>query len=190
MNLSLWLQRSARACPDRPALMLGMDVVADYHGFYARAASFAGWLREQGIEPGARVALLMKNCPEYLIVMFGTWIAGAAVVPINSKLHPKEVAVIIEDSGAVLTCVTPGMDTGVPGDATLDVQSPAFHAACQGPQAPVESVGPEGLAWLFYTSGTTGKPKGVMLTHGMLTSMALCFGVDVDELCWILGDAA
>ncbi|MCA8869151.1 MAG: AMP-binding protein [Rhodobacteraceae bacterium] len=182
MNLALWLERSSRRFAARPALMSGMEVLADYAGFYARAAGFAGWLRGQGIEPGARVALLMKNCPEYLIAMFGTWIAGAVVVPINAKLHPREVAVIVNDCGAQLACVTNGMDTGVAGLPEIDAQSPAFVAACTGPTLPVTSLGAEALAWLFYTSGTTGRPKGVMLSHGMLTSMALCYGVDVDPV--------
>ena len=72
-------------------------MVADYATFAARTARLAGGLRDRlGIGPGRRVALVMPNCTEYLELMYAAWFAGAAVVPVNSKLHPREAAWIIE----------------------------------------------------------------------------------------------
>ncbi len=89
MNLALWLYRTAQVMGDAPALVLGDRVVADYRTFAARAASLARALAERGVSPGDRVALFMKNCPDYLIVFNAVWTAGAVVVPINAKLHPQ-----------------------------------------------------------------------------------------------------
>ena len=92
MNLALWLQRAAQTGPTRPALFNGFELVADYAAFFNRAACLAGWLRAQGVTADDRVGLFMKNQPDYLVALFGCWIAGAAVVPINAKLHGKEAA--------------------------------------------------------------------------------------------------
>ena len=71
MNLGHWLVRTAQGAPDRPALFLGRDQVADYRGFHRPAGQVAAWLRTQGIGPGDRVAIFMKNCPDFLIVKYG-----------------------------------------------------------------------------------------------------------------------
>ena len=80
--------------------MLGADVVADYATFHARAAGLAAALRAEGTGPGDRIAIFATNCPDYLVALFGIWTAGAVAVPINAKLHPKEAAFILVDSGA------------------------------------------------------------------------------------------
>ena len=187
MNIALWLERTATAAPDAPALLLGDRQVADYAAFHRRATGLAGWLRAEGIAPGDRVAVLMRNCPEYLVVLHAIWIAGAAAVPINAKLHPAEAGWIVEDSGARLVVVTPGLsaDASVP---TLDAAAPDFAAACDGPSLGCAARDAAELAWLFYTSGTTGRPKGVRITHGMLAAMSLSYLADVDEVR--AGDAA
>ena len=182
MNIAHWLSRAASRWPDGPALFVGTEVVADYAGFYRRAAGFAAWLTQNGITPGDRVALFMKNGSDYLIALFGIWIAGAAAVPINAKLHPKEANWIIEDSGAEIVLVTPGLENGLQSSRILDVTSDTFTDACGTTPFPTHDCGPEDMAWLFYTSGTTGRPKGVMITHGMLTTMSLCYLSDVDEV--------
>ena len=107
MNPAEWLVRSAQRTPNAPALLRGDTVVADYDGFRARAAAMAGALTTQyEITPGDRVAIFMSNRTEYLEVMYGAWFAGATVVPINAKLHPKEAACIIEDADASLVFVS------------------------------------------------------------------------------------
>ena len=182
MNISYWLARVAQVSPDRPAMYLGTDLIEDYAGFHAKAAAVAGWLAAMGIGPGDRVALFMKNVPDYLIVQYGAWYAGAAVVPINAKLHGREAAWIIGDSGTRLTFASPGMvedlsEARATGEIVdIGTSMKAIYAA---DPIPPQDRSPDDLAWLFYTSGTTGRPKGVMITHRMLISMALCYEVQV-----------
>ena len=106
MNLGSWLARQAQVYGDRPALFLGEKLVADYGTFHDRAARLAGWLGALGVAPGDRVALFMKNCPDYLIALYAVWYAGAAAVPINAKLHGREAAFILENSDAALAFTT------------------------------------------------------------------------------------
>lgn len=188
MNIAHWLDRAATRTPEAPALQLGLDVVADYGSFRRSAAGFARWIAQKGIAPGDRVALFMKNCPEYLIALFGVWMAGAVVVPINAKLHAKEASWIIGNSGASLVLVTPGLEAGLEGAGILDIKSEEFGQACAMPPLTTQDRSADDLAWLFYTSGTTGRPKGVIMTHGMLATMSLCYLCDVDEVR--SGDAA
>ncbi|MEO9778769.1 MAG: AMP-binding protein [Sedimentitalea sp.] len=187
MNLGNWLSRQAQAHPDRPALFLGNEHVADYGGFHVRAARVAGWLQAQGIVPGDRVAMFMKNCPDYLIVQFGIWYAGAVAVPINAKLHGREAAYILQDSGASLVVATSAL-----ADSLTDAQVACRVVVAGGVDYgqvfeadPVETPvwrSADDLAWLFYTSGTTGRPKGVMITHRMLIAVSLAYSVDVDTV--------
>jgi len=187
MNLAEWLHRTAQVHPKRAALFLGSECMATYGGFRSRAMAVAGALAARGIGPGDRVALFMKNVPDYLIAEYAVWYLGAAVVPVNAKLHGREAAWIVEDAGAKLSFASPDLAealeaAGVPG-ALVRVPSAEFDAmqAAAPVAAPVHR-GADDLAWLFYTSGTTGKPKGVIITHGMLTAMSLCYFVDADEV--------
>lgn len=185
MNISFWLQRAAQVSPDRPAIYLGEHLVEDYASFHAKATAVAGWLTAKGISPGDRVALFMKNVPDYLIVQYGAWYAGAAVVPINAKLHGREAAWIIGDSGAALTFASPGMAGDLRhADAKGEIVDigQGMDAIYATAPIPPQERSPDDLAWLFYTSGTTGRPKGVMITHRMLISMALCYEVDADAV--------
>lgn len=177
MNLGHWLERMAAAEGARPALFRGADQVADYAAFGTRAARVAGWLVAQGVAPGDRVALYRLNDPEWLILFYGIWYAGAVAVPINAKLHGREAAWIIGDAEVSVTFAAGAQAQGLraAGVACVDRVSggPLF--------GPVERVGDD-LAWLFYTSGTTGRPKGVMITHAMLQAMALSYFADVDQV--------
>ncbi len=187
MNIAVWLARMAAAEGARPALFLGQDMVADYAEFHAKAASLAGWLRSQGIVPGDRVGIFMQNCPDYLIAFYGIWYAGAAAVPINAKLHGKEAEFILENSGAELVFTSPGLTEAVQRTEAavrcVDITGPEYADALQAdPVAETAPRLPEDLAWLFYTSGTTGRPKGVMITHRMLMTMAIAYFADVDQV--------
>ena len=180
MNIAHWLARSARIAPDSPALMRGGDVVETYGGFHARAGALAGSLTRIGIAPGDRVAIFAGNCPEYLIALYGIWTAGAAAVPINAKLHPNEADFILDNSGARHLFAGRGMEVG---DLPVTILgSAAFDAMTTGTPAAITDRDPGDLAWLFYTSGTTGRPKGVQITHGMLAATSLCYPVDVDPV--------
>ncbi|WP_323785905.1 class I adenylate-forming enzyme family protein [Thalassovita sp.] len=187
MNIACWLERIAQIHPNRPALHLGRDCVSDYGDFHRKALQVAGWLRDKGIEPGDRVALFMKNCPDYLIAQYGAWYAGAAVVPINAKLHGREAAWIIENAAAKLSFTSPGLtealaQAGAAGK-TVDIGSSAYAGIFQtDPTGTPEPRDPADLAWLFYTSGTTGRPKGVVIDHRMLMTMSLSYLADVDPV--------
>lgn len=186
MNLAEWLVRTARRQPDAPALLSGEDLVATYAGFAAGAARIGAFLRTRHqVEPGDRVAVFMKNSPVYLEVLYGIWFCGAAAVPINAKLHPREAAFIAEDSGAKVVFVS-GYDelSGLlPATCMIhDLASGPAHDAEIDALAAPEPRAPGDLAWLFYTSGTTGKPKGVMLTNANLHAMTYAYFVDVDDV--------
>lgn len=191
MTPAEWLRRAAAHRPEAPALMLGTQVVADYAGWAATAAHIAGALRARGIAKGDRVALSMPNSIAYLEAFFGIWWAGAVAVPINAKLHPQETAWIIQNAGAKL--VLTDAPSQAPLSAALTAQgtsadviaapSAAYDALTRHSPLPrPKPMGPDDLAWLFYTSGTTGRPKGVQITCGALTAMALAYGMDVDAV--------
>ena len=107
MNPALWLQRSGTLHPERPALFVGERQVADYREFSADAAAIANGLQSgYAIKKGDRIAVFAKNCTQYLEALYGIWWAGAVAVPINAKLHAKETAWIMENSGAKLCLST------------------------------------------------------------------------------------
>ncbi len=184
MNLAHLLTRASSIWPDHRAICSGTDLHATYRQFADRAARIGGSLRnEYGLQKGERVGIIMKNRPEYLEALYGIWFAGLAAVPINAKLHEREFAYILENSGARVCFVADDVDANVsnalqkivtPGPAWLKMQG----ATPIG----VVDVNKDDLAWLFYTSGTTGTPKGAMLSHGNLKQMLLAFFVDVEQL--------
>ena len=185
MNIAGWLAQTARADPSRPALFHGTEQVATYGAFHERAIALAGALAARGVQPGAHVALFMTNTPEVLIVLHGIWSAGAVAVPINAKLHAREAAFILAHSESVLVFATPLQadalrEVGVSMEILTPDTAPYVDLFAQTPLAAPVPRAPSDLAWLFYTSGTTGQPKGVMITHGMLLSMSLCYPIDVD----------
>ncbi|MEP1522602.1 AMP-binding protein [Ascidiaceihabitans sp.] len=182
MNLGLWLARMAQKSAAAPALFLGETLVARYDQFHDAAACFGGWLKEQGVRPGDRVAVFMPNVPQYLIALYGIWYAGAVAVPINAKLHGQEAAYILDHSDCALA-ICAAAQTGVLQKVQTAV--PVIDVTKQVPQGEaidVVSRNRDDLAWLFYTSGTTGRPKGVQITHGMLMAMAYAYQSDVDQV--------
>ena len=189
MNLAEWLTRTARMSPNAPALLLGNAVVADYSEFAGRAAQLAGaFIERLGIRPGDRVAIILPNRVEYLELLYATWFAGAAVVPINCKLHAREAAWIIEDAEAKAIFLSDEAATEIApllagSGKAISVNSKDFAELRRANPLtwPVRRERDD-LAWLFYTSGTTGKPKGVMISNGNLHAMTFSYFVDVDEV--------
>ncbi|WP_439109932.1 class I adenylate-forming enzyme family protein [Lentibacter sp.] len=187
MNIAEYLRRTAVLSPERAALFLGETCVATYGAFLHQAGQVAAFLQSAGVAEGAPVAIFMNNVPEYLVVQYGIWMAGAVAVPINAKLHGREAAWIIDNAEAEIVFTSPSLTEALEevGCAArlVDVTTPEYGAILTGASL-TEPMAREGddLAWLFYTSGTTGRPKGVMITHKMLRSMALCYFVDADQV--------
>ena len=194
MNIALLLARAARAHPHAPALAHGTRVIADYATLHQHAARLAGGLRSLGLQPGDRIALVMRNHPAYLELFLAAWHAGLVAVPVNSKLHPKELAYIFEncgapvvfasantlsacEQGAAIAAAASGM-----GRQVIGVESNAFVQLGAGVPVAMQVRHDDDLAWLFYTSGTTGRPKGVMLSHGNLMAMTLNYFTNLDSI--------
>ena len=184
MNLAHLLTRASCIWPDKRAICYGVDVHANYRQFAGRAASIGGaLLAEYGLQKGDRVGIIMKNRPEDLEALYGIWFAGLAAVPINAKLHQREFAYILEDSGAGVCFVSQDLSANV-SDSIRKIVTPGEQWLGMLEAEPIEviEVDKGDLAWLFYTSGTTGQPKGAMLSHGNLRQMLLAFFVDVEQL--------
>ncbi|MFX0540866.1 class I adenylate-forming enzyme family protein [Roseovarius sp. S4756] len=192
MNLATWLHQTGLLRSSAPAIRFGETVCADYGQFAFRSWAVGQHLKDQyGIRNGDRVALFAKNCAEYLEMLYGVLWIGAIIVPINNKLHPREAAWIIEDSEAKLAITETGEIYTSPLDLNVEclevgIRAPEFQnsaqaAAASDYAAPVE-MADDDVAWLFYTSGTTGRPKGVMATHKNLRMMATSYALDVDTV--------
>jgi long-chain acyl-CoA synthetase len=188
MNLALWLERTGQAFPDRPALALGPSVVAG-HGLLARdVARRAAGLGALGLQPGDRVAIIATNLPAYVEALFGIWHAGLAAVPVNAKLHGREIGWILENSGTRVALVSADLETAVASHAPASLErlivfgSPDWNRLAQADAMPVVARARDDMAWLFYTSGTTGKPKGAMLSHGNLAAASFSYALEVDPI--------
>lgn len=190
MNLARQLVQTALSRPNSPAIACGSRALFDYRALAQRVGRLAASLRTRlKLASGDRIALAMTNVPQYVEVLYATWYAGLVAVPINAKLHPREIVYILENSGARVCFATSDHATalgGAPLPASLErlveVPSQEFHALAQAEPEPIAERAPDDVAWLFYTSGTTGRPKGVMLTHRNLTTLALCYLADVDTI--------
>jgi long-chain acyl-CoA synthetase len=190
-NVAGLLVRTARCWPRLPAVACGDRALLDYAALASAAARLAGAFEAAGLAPGDRVALVARNVPAYVATLFGCWWAGLVAVPVNAKLHPRELAFVLADSGARWVFAD---DAGV-GEATLagDTGSAPARVIAFGsaeharllraaPRAAPSPRGADDPAWLFYTSGTTGRPKGVVITHGNLRAMSQCFLSDVEAI--------
>ena len=187
MNIAAWLQRSGLSHPHLPAAALGTRVVANYGELAARARRLAGALRARLTRaPGDRVALVAKNSPAYLELLYGIWHAGCAAVPANAKLHGAELGYILEHSGARVCFASPGLDAEIAPHAPkslehlITIGSAEYERLFTADAVELAPRAADDLAWLFYTSGTTGRPKGAMLTHRNLIEASLAYGAEVD----------
>ncbi|CUH84137.1 class I adenylate-forming enzyme family protein [Thalassovita mediterranea] len=187
MNPAEWLARTARRDADRPALLHGEVITHTYSQFHTAAARLGAGLLSRGIGKGDRIAVFMSNRIDYLIALYGIWFTGAAAVPINAKLHPKEADWIIENADCALTLSDDARSADLTRPAiSVDGTEWADLIAMPPMPRPVDMDSSD-MAWLFYTSGTTGKPKGVIITCGNIASMVSCYFIDVDDV--LEGDA-
>ncbi len=189
MNLAHILMRSAQRLPGQPAVIERDRVEHTYAVLAQRTLALAGALRDRfSLQPGAAVALVMRNSAAYVELLYACWAAGVTAVPVNVKLHPKEIAFILDDARAQLCFVTDDVDSTAietaraAGKTTyIDVDRREYRTLAHAAPQPVADVDADDVAWLFYTSGTTGQPKGVMLTHRNLLAMSLNYLADVDH---------
>ncbi|MEO8752648.1 MAG: AMP-binding protein [Casimicrobiaceae bacterium] len=186
-NLATLLVRTARNWPHLPAVAVGARLLHDYAALCRRAAGLAAGLQAAGVQRGDRVALVARNTPQYIETLFACWWAGAIAVPVNAKLHVKELAFVLADSGTRVALVDEAWQAAL-ADADAPERVIALGAAeyerlvTHTPLGDPLAVSADDPAWLFYTSGTTGRPKGVEITHGNLLAMAQCFLADVEAI--------
>lgn len=191
MNLSMSLRAIARAHAAHTAITWDSGHLT-YGAFEQQAGRIAGALRKRhGLMPGQRVALAMTNCGEFYPALFGIWRAGLTAVPINAKLHPRELAWILTNSDAKRVIATPDIADKMseyPGEAWPEVivtGSADFRALTDHDDADAiaeVTSAPADEAWLFYTSGTTGRPKAAVLSHRNLYAMMAAYYADIDFL--------
>jgi len=177
LNLGTILSASTEQAPENVALRIE-DQAFSYAQLHRAAAGIAAGLRERGIQPGDKVALLVPNVPEFTMGYFGILYAGATVVPINVLAAAPEVAYFLKDSESRLLIVHPlfegpgragAGESDVPvivagGEGAESLAGLAAHAPLDGPHP----TGADTTAVILYTSGTTGHPKGAELTHSNL----------------------
>ncbi len=190
MNIASFLTKSATTWADRPALAMGTEVIQTYADHGRDVAKLAGGLKNSlNLNAGDRVGIAMKNCPAYSTVLFAAWHAGLAAVPMNAKLHAREFNYILEDAGITVCFVTADLEPVI-GEAAaalknlqiIDVDGEGYADLLSSEPIAMVNTEPDDLAWLFYTSGTTGRPKGAMLSHRNLLMMTNSYYGDVDPV--------
>ncbi len=208
LGIGSWLQRRSPKSGTKTAVIAGTRELS-YADLGQRAARLANALRDRGVRKGDRVAYLGENDPSFLETLFAAGLLGAVFVPLNTRLAPPEIQFQLQDSGAVVlvhaatlaglaergavstavrdrfVVVDGGTDgsTDRPGaGAGHGAAAEAFEdvLAAGSPLAPDVPVGLDDGAMILYTSGTTGSPKGALLTHGNITWNCINVLVDFD----------
>jgi long-chain acyl-CoA synthetase len=150
------LRRSVDKSPNAEAIVEVRGARLAYRDLWDRSARTAGGLRALGIQPGDRVAIRLGNSADWCVAFFAIQMAGAVAVPVNTRFTDSEVKYVVEDSGSGYVFL--------PGQPLP-----------QGESLVVEDLEQEEVAAIFYTSGTTGFPKGAMITHeGFLSNIETC----------------
>ncbi len=193
MNLSMLLTKSARTYPDKTAIIYGLKKLS-FKKFNARCNQLANALTQLGLKPKDNVAVLQYNYPQTYESIFACFKAGLGVVPINFRLHPKEFSFIINHSNARAVILSSEFNESILNsvelipkvrhlitlsDANRELLDYETLLSAESDIFPDKDVQPDDLAWLFYTSGTTGMPKGATLTHRNLIAMTMNFYADI-----------
>ncbi|MBB5499359.1 class I adenylate-forming enzyme family protein [Paraburkholderia sp. MM5384-R2] len=179
-NLADILVHCAPHFTDHPVLLFKGEPVA-FHDFTQDVARLATGLADKGAAPGTRVVLLAYNRPEWLVSFFAILQTGATVVPVNPGLAAREVQGIVEHCEPVLAIVQAELTALLDGESVqrcvLGEDGSSWHQLLRSSEPLVRRVEtrPDDTALIFYTSGTTGKPKGVMLSHGAMLSDVTMF---------------
>lgn len=200
MNVAHFLLSGAKQAGDGDAIVFG-DSVTGYPELVDRVGKIASGLAGLGLRRGDRVALLLPNRPELVETLWACFWGGFVAVPLNWHLHPDEVSYVIENCGAAAVLVADetlaatrafpahvrvlraGADDVLPAGA--DDKAPTglpFASVLAEEPAEMADVEEDEPAWLFYTSGTTGKPKGATLSHANLAAMIEAYYTDLDAV--------
>jgi long-chain acyl-CoA synthetase len=195
MNSYAFLQKAALLRPEQPAMVHGAEVIS-YREFRERTLAIGGNLLALGLKPGDRVAFCLANSPRILETIYACFAAGLIVVPINARLHPREIAYIVSNSGSRALIHGPEYNEGIMehrADFTgLERRICTQEASGTSPfnallrteaslKGPVE-VSATDPCWLFYTSGTTGKPKGATWTHRTVRVVVMNYLADIHNI--------
>ncbi|WP_154676223.1 acyl-CoA synthetase [Amycolatopsis benzoatilytica] len=189
VNVGRLLTGIARQFPGRTAIRSG-DRTITYGEFNQRVDSLARGLSEIGLAVGDRVVIWSHNCPEFLETMFACWKTGLAVVPMNARLTPDEVNFHVRDCAARALVYGAGFGEGareIEVEHRIGIGSDediGYETLADSPAAdePVRDFPEETPAWIFYTSGTTGKPKGAVLTHRNLAFVVVSWCADLYQM--------
>lgn len=200
MNVALMLRSAVQAHPDHIAVT-DRDKSLTYSELWDRVLSLGSAFASLGLRKGDRVALFMDNCPEYLESFFAIFSRGLCVVPLNSQFTAEEVRYHLEDSGSkilihnarlndVATQSVQSLDNPpariLVGEDELTQHDVLAYQSIVGDNQsdalPLEDVQADDLSWLFYTSGTTGRPKGAMLTSGNVSAVIVSWMADLMQL--------
>ncbi|MBI4199245.1 MAG: long-chain fatty acid--CoA ligase [Chloroflexi bacterium] len=194
MNVGHLLTRAALRYPEHTA-WLSDDKRVMFREAEARTNALANALLDLGLRHGDRVGMLLQNCPEGLETILAPMKAGLTAVPLNVRLHPSEHLYILNDSGCRALVYGAMFDSHLNqvrgslkstevfirvGDGATEDLSYEELVAGGSPRVPGGEVQREDVAWVFYTSGTTGQPKGAMLSHRSLLNMASNFLMDIN----------
>ncbi len=183
MNLFAVLDQAAARFGDRGALYHGERHLCTWSELRDRALRVATTIRAQGAA-GSRIAIASENRPEIVELMFAIWAAECVLVPINYKLHPREMAQILDDAGVSQVFASQKIAAGLAAvtEVPIETLDTAGYSRRRGaPPCVPPSTGSSALAWLFYTSGTTGRSKGAMLSHRSLIAMTVAHLADIDN---------
>jgi len=182
LNVANYLEVNSKKFPSRTAVLVGATVVHTYESLDGKARKIGAYLQERvALQPGDRVAVFLPNSPEYIELLCGIWYAGLVAVPINYKLMPHEVQYILANSEAQVVFSDredianelEGAKVLPPAISDEELVSSLDRHCFRNSRDP---------AWIFYTSGTTGKPKGATLSHLNLAAMSSSYLIGIDSI--------
>ncbi len=190
MNIAQGLLNRARVSPHAAALS-SPGRALNYAELADRVLRLADAMRSTlELHTGDRVVLYMENRPEFLEALFACWAAGLCAVPVNARLHAREVTHIVRDSNARAIFTSDALVEDLvkhignvdPRPNVIVVGSKAYESYAQAARAQCSEVLPADTAWIFYTSGTTGVPKGAVISHRNLLFMTMAYYADIEQV--------
>ncbi len=177
-GIGSWVQRRRIKSAAHAAIIFGEQVIT-YEALAARVDALASALRGEGVVVGDRVAYVGDNHPSFVETLFAVTALGAIFVPLNTRLAAAELEYAIEDSGASVLIRAQHFTVSGPRTITVGAELDALIAAAE-PAVIDVAVALDDPAVILYTSGTTGRPKGAVLSHGNLSWNSINVLVDYD----------